>query len=67
MERKSPPTEAVTTGTTPDQAERIRSLYVDHRHSDREIAEVLGLHRVTVTKKRLALGITSADRRPATA
>ena len=67
MERKTPTTEQVTTCTTPEQAERIRSLYVDHRHSDREIAEALGLHRVTVTRKRLALGITSADRRPATA
>jgi len=67
MQRKTPATDLVTTGTTPEQAERIRSLYVDHRHSDREIAEALGLHRVTITRKRLALGITSADRRPAIA
>lgn len=66
MERKTPITE-LPSGTTPEQAECIRALYVDHRHSDREIAEALGLHRVTVTRKRLALGITRADRRPAVA
>ena len=50
-----------------DQDERIRSLYIDGRHSDREIAEALGLHRVTVTRRRLALGITRADRPSAAA
>lgn len=64
MERKSQPQEPVTTGND-ERDERIRSLYVDRRHSDREIAEALGLHRVTVTRRRLALGITSADRSPA--
>jgi DNA-binding transcriptional regulator LsrR (DeoR family) len=63
VEHKSPDNVPVTTRT--DQDERIRTLYVDRRYSDREIAEALGIHRVTVTKRRLALGITRADRRPA--
>jgi hypothetical protein len=51
---------------TPDATDRaIVALYVQGRHTDREIAEALGLHRVTVTKRRLALGVTRKDRRPA--
>jgi DNA-binding transcriptional regulator LsrR (DeoR family) len=45
----------------------IRALYVEGRHTDREIAEALGLHRVTVTRRRLALGVTRRDRKPASA
>lgn len=66
MKRKSPTTEAVT-GRNSDRDERIRSLYIDGRHSDREIAEALGLHRVTVTRRRLALGIRPEDRPAAVA
>ena len=40
----------------------IRELYVERRYSDREIADAIGLHRVTVTKRRLAMGVTRADR-----
>jgi hypothetical protein len=43
--------------------ERIRSLYLA-RYTDKEIAVAVGLHRVTVTRRRLALGITSKDRKP---
>lgn len=40
----------------------VRELYVDQRHSDREIAEALGVHRVTVTNWRSEWGITRDDR-----
>ena len=42
---------------------QIRDLYVNRRFTDREIAEAVGLHRVTVTRRRLAMGVTRADRR----
>lgn len=42
----------------------IRHLYIDRRHSDREIAEALGLSRVTVTRRRLAMGVRPSDRTP---
>ena len=44
--------------------ERIRELYL-RRYTDQEIADALGIHRVTVTRRRLAMGITRADRTPA--
>ena len=44
--------------------ERIRELYLK-RYSDAEIAQALGLHRVTVTRRRLAMGINRSDRTPA--
>jgi IS30 family transposase len=44
--------------------ERIRDLYL-RRYSDTEIAKAIGLHRVTVTRRRLAMGITKSDRKPA--
>jgi len=53
---------------TPDATDRaIVALYVDYRHTDQEIADALGLHRVTVTRRRLALGVTRRDRKPASA
>jgi hypothetical protein len=45
--------------------DRIRALYIDGRHTDREIGEALGIHRVTVTRRRLAMGVSRADRKPA--
>ena len=62
MERNPPETEVVTDRTAQD--DRIRELYLA-RHSDQEIAEALGVHRTTVTRRRLALGITRADRKAA--
>jgi DNA-binding CsgD family transcriptional regulator len=51
---------------TPDATDRaIVALYVQGRHTDKEIAEALGLHRVTVTRRRLRLGVTRKDREPA--
>ena len=40
----------------------IRDLYLVQRHSDREIADALGVNRVTVTKWRRRWGITRDDR-----
>jgi uncharacterized protein YjcR len=42
----------------------IRDLYLEKRHSDQEIAEALGVNRVTVTKWRKRWGITRDDRGP---
>ena len=55
-------------GQTPDATDRaIIALYVEGRHTDREIAEALGIHRTTVTRRRLAMGVTRRDRKPASA
>lgn len=62
--KRNPPAQVVVTPDT-NVDDRIRSLYIDGRYSDREIAEALDLHRVTVTKRRSALGIKRADRKPA--
>lgn len=51
--------------TTTDRTardERIRDLYVNRRFTDREIGQALGLHRVTVTRIRIRLGISRDDR-----
>lgn len=42
----------------------LRDLYLEKRHSDSEIAEALGVHRVTVTKWRKRWGIARGDRPP---
>lgn len=40
----------------------VRELYIDRRHSDQEIADALGVHRVTVTNWRREWGINRDDR-----
>lgn len=40
----------------------VRELYVEKRHSDQEIADALGVNRVTVTKWRQRWGIARDDR-----
>jgi uncharacterized protein YjcR len=40
----------------------IRELYLEKRHSDQEIADALGVNRVTVTKWRKRWGIDRDDR-----
>lgn len=45
-----------------DVPELVRELYVDRRFSDREIAEALGVHRVTITNWRQDWGISRDDR-----
>ena len=42
----------------------IRDLYLEKRHSDQEIADALGVNRVTVTKWRKRWGIARDDRPP---
>lgn len=49
-----------------DVPELVRELYVAKRFSDREIAEALQVHRVTVTNWRRSWGITR-EARPAVA
>lgn len=49
-----------------DLPELLRELYVDRRHTQEEIAESLGVHRITVTKW-LARFDISRDDRPAVA
>jgi transposase len=64
MSDNTPTTDAVQ----PDNAGHIelvvRELYVDKRHSDQEIADALGVNRVTVTKWRKRWGITRDERPP---
>ena len=45
-----------------DPQELVRELYVERRLSDREIAEAVGVDRVTVNKWRAAWGIRREDR-----
>lgn len=45
-----------------DVPDLVRELYVSKRFSDREIAEAIGVHRVTVTNWRAEWGITRDDR-----
>lgn len=56
------PAEPVTDGTEGHIERVIRDLYLDKRHSDREIADALGVNRVTVTKWRKRWGIRRQDR-----
>lgn len=53
---------AVTDGTEGHIERVIRELYVDRRHSDQEIADALGVNRVTVTKWRRRWDIRRDDR-----
>lgn len=46
--------------------ELLRELYIDRRHTQEEIAQALGVHRVTVTKWLAAFEISRADRADAT-
>lgn len=58
------PMQRKVTGQRDATDRAIAALYVNHRCSDAEIGQALGLHRVTVTRRRLALGITRKDRKP---
>ncbi len=61
---KSRAEQVVERRTGRDLADLLRELYVDQRHTQAEIAEALGVHRVTVNKWLADLGITR-DERPA--
>lgn len=56
------PQEAVQDDTSGHIERVVRELYIDKRHSDQEIADALGVNRVTVTKWRRRWGITRDDR-----
>jgi transposase len=49
-----------------DVPELVRELYIEKRFSDREIAEALQVHRVTITNWRADWGI-NRDERPTAA
>lgn len=61
MVDKSSRTEAVQPDTGHIETV-LRDLYIAKRHSDQEIADALGVNRVTVTKWRKRWGITRDDR-----
>jgi uncharacterized protein YjcR len=61
--RKSATLELVRVRTGRDPEELVRELYVEKRHSDQEIADALGISRVTVNEWRARWGITRDDRR----
>lgn len=58
------PDEASAVPRTAHLERLIRDLYLERRLSDREVAEVLGVNRVTVTRWRIRWGIFRADRPP---
>jgi DNA invertase Pin-like site-specific DNA recombinase len=59
---KSATQELVRERTGRDPIELVRELYVDRRHSDQEIADALGVNRVTVSRWRRDNGISRALR-----
>lgn len=71
--RKSPTLELVRIGTGRDPRELVRELYVERRHSDREIADALteaagfDISRAAVQAWRKSWGITRDDRQAASA
>jgi DNA invertase Pin-like site-specific DNA recombinase len=48
------------TGREPDDI--LRELYVEKRHSQQEIADALGIHRMTVSEWLREYGISREDR-----
>lgn len=40
----------------------LRELYVDKRHTQEEIAQALGVHRVTINQWLAAFGVSRDDR-----
>jgi transposase len=64
MSDNTPTTEAVQPDNAGHIERVVRELYVDKRHSDQEIADALGVNRVTVTKWRKRWDITRDQRPP---
>jgi DNA-binding XRE family transcriptional regulator len=56
--------EAVSARTGRDIADLLRELYVEKRHTQQEIAEAIGVERVTVSQWLRDLGISRDDRAP---
>lgn len=59
---KSRAEQVVEQRTGRDLAELLRELYVEQRHTQEDIAEALGVHRLTVVRWLRQLGITRDDR-----
>lgn len=60
--RKSHAKELVRERTQRDVPDLLRELYVEKRHSQAEIAQALGVHRMTVNEWLREYGITRDDR-----
>lgn len=59
---KSRAEQVVEQRTGRELPELLRELYVERRHTQEEIADAIGVHRVTVTKWIAQFGITRDDR-----
>lgn len=62
--RKTPLQLLVQERTKRPIEELLRELYVEKRHSDREIAESIGVTRAAVQQWRESFGISRDDRDP---
>ena len=60
--RKSHAKELVRRTTGREVPDLLRELYVEKRHSQGEIADALGVHRMTVGQWLAEYGITREDR-----
>lgn len=60
--RKSYAKELVRERTGREVADILRELYVDRRHTQQEIAEALGVHRMAISTWLREYGITREDR-----
>lgn len=67
MQDKSTVQRLVQQRTGRDIEEHLRELYVEKRLTDREIADLLGVHRLTVSEWRRAFGINRTQRTAALA
>jgi DNA-binding XRE family transcriptional regulator len=63
-DRKSHAKELVRRTTGRDVPDVLHELYVERRHTQEEIAEALGVHRMTVGLWLREYGITRDDRPP---
>lgn len=61
-DRKSHAKELVRERTGRDVQDVLRDLYVEKRHSQEEIGEALGVHRMTISLWLREYGITRDDR-----
>ncbi len=61
-DRKSHAKELVRRATGREVPDVLRDLYVERRHSQSEIAEALGVHRMTIAAWLAEYGITRDDR-----
>lgn len=64
---KSTVQKLVQARTNRDLAEHLRELYVDRRWTDQEIADHLGVHRMTISAWRREFGIDRSERKAALA